>query len=135
MLLADETPQCAASPARCLRVFREAGYATVDAWYPHGPAGFALIVSDRIGEGSVIVSQAEHAGAEWLHASIAWANHMPSYDDLVTLKAAAFGRRRWAYQVFAPAEHHVNLHNYALHLWGRVDGQPVLPNFGALGMV
>jgi hypothetical protein len=36
---------------------------------------------------------------------------------------------RWAYQVFAPPADHINLHNFALHLWGRLDGKPVLPDF------
>lgn len=35
----------------------------------------------------------------------------------------------WDYQVFAPPSDHVNIHNYALHLFGRLNGKPALPDF------
>jgi hypothetical protein len=41
----------------------------------------------------------------------------------------------WSYQVFAPPSQHVNIHEHALHLWGRVDGTNVLPSFGVLGTI
>jgi hypothetical protein len=86
--------------------------------------------------GSVIVSQCEmDAGAEWIHASFAWLNHVPSYADLVVLKAGVFGDRREAYQVFPPAARHVNIHPNALHLWGRADGGRVLPDFDQWGTI
>lgn len=71
---------------------------------------------------------------EWIHASISRDDRMPSYDDLALLHRAVF-RDGWAYQVFAPSEHHVNLHAHALHLWGLVDGSAVLPNFGEFGTI
>lgn len=70
----------------------------------------------------------------YIHASIARRGRMPSYADLAKLHRIAFGDL-WAYQVFAPKEHHVNIAAYALHLWGRADGQPMLPNFGAHGTI
>ena len=41
----------------------------------------------------------------------------------------------YAYQVFAPPESHVNIHGNALHLWGRADGKPILPEFGDMGTI
>lgn len=82
---------------------------------------------DLVGE--ILVSCAEHDdGVEWLHASIVrpW---MPTYKDLTMLHKAVFGDG-YAYQVFAPADQHISIHDRALHLWGRLDGKPVLPEFG-----
>ena len=104
---------------------------------PFGPCGASLKLhaSSGVCNGSVIVSQAEHDGAEWIHASIARENHMPSYADLVTLKRAVFGAGRYAFQVFPAADRHVNIHGRALHLWGRADGTNPLPDFGAAGTI
>ncbi|MER5622486.1 hypothetical protein ABT061_15725 [Streptosporangium sp. NPDC002544] len=99
----------------------------------HGPAGIAVVLGNRAG--SVIVTQAHTDGADWLHASIAWADHIPTYDDLVTLKTGVFGDRREAYQVFPAKQRHISIHAHALHLWGRADGAPVLPDFGAAGTI
>ena len=70
----------------------------------------------------------------WIHASIFRRGRMPDYEDLKLLHAAVFGRR-WAYQVFAPPADHINLSPYVLHLWGRADGLPSLPNFGQYGTI
>ncbi|TQK29408.1 hypothetical protein [Arthrobacter sp. SLBN-53] len=59
---------------------------------------------------------------------------MPTYDELGRLHRAAFGDG-YAYQVFAPAAQHVNIHQNALHLWGRADGPPCLPEFGLFGTI
>ncbi len=100
----------------------------------HGPAGVLWGLAHRDRRGSLIVSQATAEGVEWMHASIAF-DSMPTYDDLHLLHRAVYGRKRFAYQVFAPAAEHVNYHEHALHLWGRADGEPVLPRFGQRGMV
>lgn len=98
----------------------------------HGPDGWSFVRCTA--DASVIVSAARHGNDEWLHASIACTDRMPSYDDLVLLHNAVFGER-FAYQVFAPSTQHVNIHQYALHLWGRLDGKPVLPEFGLYGTI
>jgi hypothetical protein len=85
-------------------------------------------------DASIIVSVASFDDIEWIHASIACTDHMPSYDELALLHKAVFGER-FAYQVFAPSAQHVNIHQYALHLWGRLDGNPVLPEFGLGGTI
>ena len=106
---------------------------------PFGPSGVdvRLLKPEALAvAGSVIVTQCSHAEyGEWVHASIAWTDHMPSYEDLTALKDAVFGPEREAYQVFPPASRHVSIHDYALHLWGRADGSAVLPVFGADGTI
>jgi hypothetical protein len=93
---------------------------------PWGPDGWAYKSLD--GAASVIVTLGLHDGDEWLHASFARPDSMPTYDDLKALHAAVFGDG-WAYQVFAPPSDHVNIHSFALHLFGRFDGNPALPDF------
>jgi hypothetical protein len=130
-------PDLAASPRRTLKLFRANGY-KAHQWLRHGPSGFKFVLEHqaRLAQGSVIVSQAPlDDGTEWLHASLAWVDQMPSYFDLQTLHAAVFSAKRWSYQVFAPASEHVNIHSYALHLWGRADGKPALPTFGEAGSI
>lgn len=97
-----------------------------------GPDGWAMRCKTE--PGSVIVTRADVDGTEWVHASIAFADRMPTYDDLAKLYTAVFAAG-WAYQVFAPPEHHVNIHEHALHLWGRDDGRPQLPMFAAGGSI
>lgn len=65
---------------------------------------------------------------EFLHASISHLNRMPTYEDLIHLHSAVFNDG-WAYQIFAPRHRHINIHNYALHLWGRLDGKMLHPDF------
>ena len=100
---------------------------------PFGGAGIGITL--RGDQGSVIVSQAEFDGVQWIHASISRGQTMPSYEDLVTLKEGVFGDQREAYQVFPPADRHVNIHAHALHLFGRADGVRVLPDFAPFGSI
>ncbi len=93
---------------------------------PFGPDGWKMM--HRNGTSSVIVSAAPFDDAWYVHASMSHRDRLPSYDELKLLHQAAFGDG-WAYQVFAPPADHVNIHAYALHLWGRADGAPVLPDF------
>lgn len=109
-----------------LTIRRELGRSNWSTPTPFGPDGWRL---DHLsGEGSVILTVADHGPDDWVHASIAWRDRMPSYEDLKTLHAAVFGAG-WAYQVFAPPSDHVNIHAFALHLFGRLDGKPALPDF------
>ncbi len=97
-----------------------------------GPNGWQTI---RVSDGaSIIISVGVHDGEQWIHASIAHQDHTPSYEDLTLLHRAVFGDR-WAYQVFAPPTSHVNIHPYALHLFGRLDGTNMLPEFGRYGTI
>jgi hypothetical protein len=101
---------------------------------PFGPDGWSM--THKIEDSSVIVTCAEQDdGVDWIHASIAHSDEMPSYDDLVTLHRSIWGTNGFAYQCFVPVANHVNIHEYALHLWGRQDGKSALPWFGAGGSI
>lgn len=97
---------------------------------PYGPDGWSMVSTD--GDGSVLVSCAEFDdGIEWVHASMTRRGRVPSYEDLCLLHRAVFGEG-WAYQVFTPAADHVNINEHALHLWGRLDGEPAIKHFSGL---
>jgi len=118
-------------------VLKDAGYAITDLT-PHGTSGMRLTITTPGGrKGSILISQSDQPDdpTEYLHASIAFVDSDPTYQDMVTLHRAVYGRRRWAYQVFAPTTEHVNLHAHALHLWGRADGRSMMPNFGRFGTI
>lgn len=105
---------------------------------PFGPDGWTV---DRLdGSARIIVTSAPAPAAgldltEWLHASMSRREGVPTYEDLVLLHRAVWGETGYAYQVFAPTQDHVNIHPNALHLWGRLDGARVLPDFGILGSI
>lgn len=97
-----------------------------------GADGWYLI--NKRQKSSIIVTAADHDGEEWIHASIAMDHETPSYNDLQLLHKAVFGER-YSYQVFTPSDKHVNIHEHALHLWGKADGKPVLPEFSQGGSI
>lgn len=103
---------------------------------PWGPDGWVLRARD--GTAHVLVSVAgwpDDPGVQWIHASMAREGQVPSYEDLKRLHRAVFGPDAYAYQVFAPVVDHINVHDNVLHLWGRVDGARVTPDFGAEGTI
>lgn len=71
----------------------------------------------------------------WIHASMSYSDEriMPTYDDLCLMHRAVFPG--FAYQVFAPPEKHIDIRHNVLHLWGRVDGKPAMPDFGRHGTI
>jgi hypothetical protein len=109
-----------------LAIRRALGIASWRPPAPHGSDGWSFVSRDRMS--SIVVSCAPYGDAEWVHASIANRDSLPTYDDLKMLHRAVFGDG-WAYQVFSPPSDHVNIHNFALHLWGRLDGAMALPDF------
>ena len=130
------TPILDCDLARLATVLRRAGHHPRPPM-PFGPAGVAiqLCPPGQRPTGSVIVTQAPFDGVEWIHASIALEDRMPTYEELKALKDGVFGPKREAYQVFPSEDRHINHHPHALHLWGRADGARVLPDFGALGSI
>lgn len=80
----------------------------------------------------VIVSDAYHGdGGVWRHVSVS--SHqapLPTWTELDWCKRAFIGADRFAYQVHAPTEQHVNLRE-VLHVWARMDDHDgaVLPDF------
>lgn len=129
-----------------------------DAYLPpteYPPDGWRLIHRD--GDGTVLVSCADYGADDllltgptgaalaaellrttplrriWItHASMTRRGRVPSYDDLCRLHRAVWGDTGWSYQVFAPPAAHVNIHEHALHLWGRLDGEPLMPDLTEL---
>ena len=101
-----------------------------EAWGPPvelGPDGWMFMNASRTR--TVIVTCADDdGGREWVHASMTGDGQLPSYDELAVLHRAVFGGG-WAYQVFAPPAENVDIHRHALHLFGRLDGTPELPDF------
>ena len=109
-----------------LAIRRHLGRSDWAAPIPFGPDGWRF--DDFSNARSIIITCADHNGVDWVHASIAHRDAMPTYSDLRMLHAAVF-HGGWAYQIFAPPSDHVNIHEFALHLWGRLDGKAELPDF------
>lgn len=98
-----------------------------------GCCGWAI--RNKLGNLNILVTGDHQSDSvQWVHASISRRLEMPTYDQLKVLHAAVFGDG-WAYQVFAPPAEHVNIHANALHLFGRLDGERVLPDFGRYGTI
>ena len=97
-----------------------------DAWVIEGP-GRRIIVS---------VDLDSDPGTEWIHASVAYRDQwrMPSYSDLKQMHYAVF-HGGYAYQSFVAPSAHNNIKSSVLHLWGRLDGEPALPDFGRFGTI
>jgi hypothetical protein len=111
-----------------------------DRWGPPRVDLGPVMMMRSDGKRSIGLSSApfEDDGTIWLHASIAAHPDdapVPSYDELVMLRAAVWGERGWAFQVFAPPAHHINIRANALHLWGRLDGERTHPDFGFAGTI
>lgn len=73
---------------------------------------------------ALIYSEDEIDGKTWRHLSLSRRSRMPSYDDLQRAQRAFLDVDWPAYQVFARAAEHVNLHNFCLHLWQPVGFDP-----------
>jgi len=102
---------------------------------PFGPDGWSIDRKD--GTARIIVTLGptpDLRDGAWLHASISTKDRMPTYEELVMMHKAVWPNG-WAIQVFAPPSDHVNIHPFALHLWGRLDGRIFFPNFGAAGTI
>lgn len=97
-----------------------------------GPDGWMF--DNNLENGRIIVTASTFDDdTEYLHASMAFKERVPTYEELAMMHRAIFPG--YAYQVFAPAGDHVNIHANALHLWGRVDGKPSMPEFGSMGTI
>lgn len=111
-----------------------------------GPDGWALDlrpeIASRAGSNArIIITSAPNPDDDftesdlmWIHASMSRSDQVPTYADIKRLHQAVWPDG-WAYQVFAPETEHVNIHEFALHLWGRPDGRKELPNFGISGSI
>lgn len=97
-----------------------------DAWFILGNGKGIIISLDTDSE----------PGVDWIHASFSYQvnQRYPSYFDLKLMHAAVFGDGH-AYQCFVPPDQHISITANVLHLWGRADGKPVLPDFGRYGTI
>ncbi len=106
------------------------------------PDGWQYI--QRFGDGSaysyrnglrVIVSTGPFPdGRDWMHISVSRKDRIPSYDDLKFVKNT-FAEKRFGYQVFPPPGDNVNIHDFCLHVWVPLTGEPPMPNFGEEGTI
>lgn len=64
----------------------------------------------------------------WFHLSVSHKKRMPTHEELAEAKHYFIGIDRYAVQVYPPADKHVNLHPFCLHLFSCLDGHP-LPEF------
>ena len=84
----------------------------------------------------IILSLETKDGHDWIHVSCSFPTQLPRWKDLQQIKDAIIGREAQAVQVLAPASEHVNYHEYCLHLYARLDGSRVVPDFrDAIGLV
>ena len=70
----------------------------------------------------------------WMHVSMSYKDHLPSYAEMKFVKDVFIGEDRTAIQVFPKKEEHVSIHDYCLHLWFCLDGD-IVPDFRRFGMV
>lgn len=85
---------------------------------------------------SVICSIAREAdGKRWLHVSLSRPSAMPRYEDLVYVKRQFLGDDFKAIMVLPAKRHHVNIHQYCLHLFHCLEpGGDSLPEFSLDGV-
>lgn len=78
----------------------------------------AIVTVDLYGEA------VDGAGA-WLHMSCSRARRMPTWDDLVLAREElGFGERIFV-QLLPPVKYWLNIHNYCLHVFHRLDAETV----------
>lgn len=93
--------------------------------------GYALRQKDG-GLRVIVDCELKGDGSQWLHVSYSRKSWTPTHEDTVLVKRAFIGDDRYAYAVFPPASHYVNIHAHCLHLWARMEGDGrVLPEFSA----
>lgn len=117
------------STLNALRIRQELGR---NVWGPPsewGPDGWKF--KSKVTNASIIVTVFDWEDIDWIHASMTDELQVPSYENLKLLHRAVFGQGH-AYQMFVPQVSHINIHDFALHLWGRYDGRAAIPNFGAI---
>lgn len=104
-------------------------------WSWYNPDGTALVFDCRSQGLRVMLSiSRELDNHDWIHLSISRLNRLPTYEDLRDLKALFIGDDKYAYQVFPTKKDYFSspsqlIDRQVLHLWARVDGKPVLPDF------
>jgi len=106
------------------------------------PAGWRMHDDRRVGlwfssgDGLRVIFSASHEadGKRWIHVSFSRPTRLPSWDDLRKVKDIFIGTDRLAVQVLPRKRDYVNHHEFTLHLWSCIDGDPV-PDFRRDGMI
>jgi hypothetical protein len=105
-------------------------YKTPRGWTILQPCGSGLAL--KKGELLVIIDcSIKQDGNCYIHVSVSRPNRTPNHEEMKAVKNDFLGDR-YAYSVWPPANKYVNIHKHCLHLWARVDGQPVLPEFSGI---
>lgn len=82
------------------------------------------------GSGLLVLASVEKKpdGYPWYHVSFSRADRVPDYGDTLLVRRAMFRPDALAVMVFPPAQEHVNIHEFCLHLWQRVSTERLLPD-------
>ena len=73
----------------------------------------------------MFTGEIKNDGSKWLHVSIARNGELPTWQELVDVKEKFLGPECLALQVFPPRSRWISIHDYCLHLWHRLDGDPI----------
>lgn len=68
-------------------------------------------------------------GIDWWHLSVSRTTRLPTWDELVQAKECFLGVNARAMQIIPPRSEYVNIDPHVLHLFARIDGKRVLPDF------
>lgn len=77
---------------------------------------------------AIVSCQRETDGQFWIHLSVSHRDRVPNWQELIETKQVFLGDRE-AYMVHPPKARYVNLHPHVLHLFARLQGEAVLPDF------
>lgn len=61
----------------------------------------------------------------WLHISVSRGYRLPTWPDMCRVRDELGFADRLFVQLIPPASHWLNLHEYTLHLWSRIDAESV----------
>lgn len=102
-------------------------------WEVIQPWGDGFACRQKRGGLRVIVDcEVKVDGSPWMHVSVSRKAWTPTHEDMALVKHDFIGDDRYAYAVWPPQEHYVNIHPHCLHLWARMEGDGrVLPEFSA----
>ena len=100
-----------------------------DGWNILQPFGDGNAYQHRAGLRVIVTTADFPDGRDWMHISVSRKDRLPNWDDLKLVKNTFAGEKRYAYQVFPPTDKHVNIHEFCMHLYVPLTGEPPLPDF------
>ncbi len=63
----------------------------------------------------------------WEHVSVAYANKLPSWDEMCKIKSLFWNDNECVVQYHPPKSEYVNNHPYCLHLWKQIGKEFPIP--------